>query len=108
MLPFSQTISSQTSFNIVVEQNVARQLNDKGIVQETIHELAPAPVLTDQISHPHAQADIKDFVPPNSSMPATIADNHAGITFFVTLNCFNGYIILFPRAMSPMLILPVT
>ena len=31
---FSQTTSSQTSVNIVVEQIVARQLNDDGIEQE--------------------------------------------------------------------------
>ena len=55
---FSQTISSQTSVNIAVERIVARQLNDNGIVQETIHELWPAPVLTSQISHSHVQADI--------------------------------------------------
>ena len=67
---FSQTISSQTSVNIAVEQAVARQLTDDGIVQETIHELAPAPVRTSQVSHPHAQADIYDFVPLNASMPA--------------------------------------
>ena len=48
---FSQTTSSQTSVNIAIEQIIARHLNDDGIVQEVIHELAPPPVLTSQISH---------------------------------------------------------
>ena len=83
---FSQTTSSQTSVNIAIEQIIARHLNDDGIVQEVIHELAPPPVLTSQISHPHAQADIYDFVPSNSSMPAVIAET--GSTFFGTLNVY--------------------
>ena len=94
---FAQTTSSQTSVNIAVQQIVARQLNDTGIVQETTHELAPALVLTSQISHTHAQADIKDFLPSNSSMPAIIAENHTSSTLFGFLKRFIGHIILFPR-----------
>ena len=92
---FSQTTSSQTSVNIAVEQIIARQLNDDGIVQEVIHELAP-PILTSQLSHPHAQADIYDFVPSNS-MPAIIADNHTDSTFFGTLKHLLGVLYFFPR-----------
>ena len=73
---FSQTTSSQTSVNIAVGQIVARHLNDEGIVQEreVFLELAPVPLLTSQISHPPAEADIYDFVPSNLSMPAKIAN----------------------------------
>ena len=105
---FSQTTSSQTSVNIAIEQIIARHLNDDGIVQEVIHELAPPPVLTSQISHPHAEADIYDFVPSNSSMPAIIAENHTGSTFFWYFKTFIGRIILFPSAMCRLLIVPVT
>ena len=94
---FSQTTSSQTSVTIAVEQIIARQLNDGEIVQEVIHELAPPPVLTSQISHPHSQADIYDFVPSNSSMPAIIADNHTGSTIFGTLKCLLGVLCFFLR-----------
>ena len=94
---FSQTISSQTSVNIAIEQIIARHLNYDGIVQEVIHELAPPPVLTSQISHPHAQADIYDFVPSNSSMSAIIAENHTGSTFFGTLKRLLGALYFFPR-----------
>ena len=94
---FSQTTSSQTSVNIAVEQITARQLNDDGIVQEVIHELGPPPVLTSQISHPHAQADVYDFVQSNSSMPAIIADNHTGSTIFGTLKRLLGVLYVFPR-----------
>ena len=85
---FSQTSSSQTSLNIAVGQIVARHLNDDGIVQEreVFHELAPVPLLTSQISHPPAEADIYDFVPSNLSMPAIVADNPIGITIFGTFN----------------------
>ena len=82
---FSQTTSSQICFNIAVEQIVASQLNDDGIVQESTHELAPAPVLTSQISHPDDQAEIYDFVPSKLSMPAIIVDDHTGLTIFGTL-----------------------
>ena len=105
---FSQTTSSQTSVNIAVEQILVRQVNDNGFVQETNHELAPAPVLTSQISHPHAQADIYDFLSSDSSMPAIIGNNHTGETIFGTLKSFIGHIILFPSAMSLLLINPVT
>ena len=62
MLFSSETTSSQTSVNIAVEQIVARQLNNDGIVQKTLIELAPAPVLTSQISHPQAQAIIYIYI----------------------------------------------
>ena len=94
---FSRTTSSQTSVNIAVEQIMARQLNDDGIVQKVIHELAVPPVLTSQISHPHAQADIYDFVPSNLPMPAIIADNHTGSTIFGTLKRLLGVLYFFPR-----------
>ena len=93
---FSQTTSSETTVNIAVEQIIARQLNDDGIVQEVIHELAPPPVLTSQISHLHAQADIYDFVPSNSSMPAIIADNHTCSKNFGTLKGLLGVLYFFP------------
>ena len=76
---FSQTTSSQTSVNIAVGQIVARH-------REVFLELAPVPLLTSQISHPPAEADIYDFVPSNLSMPAIIADNPIGITIFGTFN----------------------
>ena len=94
---FLQTTSSQTSVNIAVERIVARQLNDDGIVQEVIHELAPPPVLTSQIPHPHSQADIYDFVSLNSSMPAIIADNYTGSTIFGTSKCLLGVLYFFSR-----------
>ena len=94
---FSQTTSAQTSVTLAVEQIIVRQLNEDGIVQEVIHELAPPPVLTIQISHPHSQADIEDFVPSNSSMPAIIANNHTGSTIFGTLKCLLGVLCFFPR-----------
>ena len=75
-------LSSQTSLNIAAEQIVARQIIVDGIVQETLHELAPVPVLTSQISRPHAQADMYNFVPLNSSMIAITADNHSYNTFW--------------------------
>ena len=92
---FSQTTSSQTSVNIAVEQIIGRQLNDDGFVQKVIHEFAPPPVLTSQISHLHAQADIYDFVLSNSSMPLIIVDNHTSSTNFGTLKRLLGVLYFF-------------
>ena len=92
----SQNASSQTSVNIAVEQIVARHLNDDGSVQEVIHDFAHARVLASQIFHLHDEADIYDLVQSNSSIQAIIAENQTGITFFGTLKCFHGHVMLFP------------
>ena len=80
---FSQTISSQTSVNIAVERIVARQLNDDGIVRETIHELAPAPVLTSQISRPHNQPELYDFELINASNIRRQSSRYNNFCYFI-------------------------